>query len=151
MSTKFTKRGVPGDIDAPLTVMLHSGAHWILRGVLNRLCAEGFDRITEPHLTLLGNLDCGATHAADVAERMGVTRQAIARTLRELEALGYLGLERDPVRKNQKIIVMTAAGENLALAARAALEDTEAVLEERIGPTRLKGLREALRAEWGDA
>jgi DNA-binding MarR family transcriptional regulator len=142
---------VPGDLDAPLTVLLHSGAHWILRGVLNRLRDQGFDRITEPHLTLLGHLDCGATHAAAVAERMGVTRQAIARTLRELEALGYVGLERDPVRKNQKVIVMTAAGESLALAARAALEETEAVLKERIGPTRLQGLREALRAEWGDA
>lgn len=151
MSTKFTKRAIPGDLDAPLTVLLHSGAVWVLRGVLNRLHAQGFERITEPHLTLLGNLDCGATHGADVAERMGVTRQAIARTLRELEALGYVRLDRDPVRKNQKIIVMTGAGERLALAARAALSEVEAALQDRIGPAQLDALRAALRADWGDA
>ncbi len=150
MSTKFTRPPIPGAIDAPLTVLLQTGGLWVLRGVLSRLRARGFDRITEPHLTLLGNLDCGTTHAAAVADRMGVSRQAIARTLREMEASGYLRLERDPVRQNQKVIVMTPEGEKLALAARAALAETEAVLADRIGSRRLEDLREALNADWGE-
>lgn len=117
---------------------------------MTRLQAQGFDEITEPHLTLLGHLECGTSYAAAVAERMGVSRQAIARTLRDMEMLGYLRLERDPVRQNQKVIVMTDKGGALALAARAALAEVETLLAERIGPARLAHIRDALTADWGD-
>jgi DNA-binding MarR family transcriptional regulator len=99
---------------------------------------------------LLANLDCGATHASAVAQRMGVTRQAMNRTVREMEALGYLSLQTDQKRLNQKLLVMTEGGMRLALDARAAMVDVEKQLGNRIGASALAAMRAPLELPWGD-
>lgn len=102
-------------------------------------------------MMLIANLDCGATHASAVAQRMGVSRQAIFRTTRELQALGLLRLETDPGRGNQKLVVMTEEGMRLVRDARAALAEVDAALAARIGPEAAAQLRAVLEAEWGES
>lgn len=128
---------------------IQTASQWVMTGLLNALHLQGYADIAEPHLILIGNLDCGTTHAAAVAQRMGVSRQAINRTLRELETQGFLRLEEDPVRRNQKIIAMTASGIELVIHARRALDGLEALLGSRIGQNRSAALREALEMSWG--
>jgi DNA-binding MarR family transcriptional regulator len=82
---------------------------------------------------------------------MGVSRQAIYRTVRELQALDVLRLEDDPERGNQKLVVMTERGFRLVAQARAALGEIEATLDKRIGAAAVRGLREALENDWGAA
>ena len=137
------------DPPAPLTLLLQTAARWVEQGTLDHLHAAGHTGLTAAHLTLLGNLDCGTTHAAAVAQRMGVSRQAIYRTVHELQALGLLRLADDPQRGNQKLVVMTEAGIALVTDARAALAQVEAVLADRIGSTQAAALRAALEAGWG--
>lgn len=120
-----------------------------MTGLLNALHLQGYADITEPHLILIGNLDCGSTHAAAVAQRMGVSRQAINRTMRELETQGFLRLEEDPIRRNQKIIVMTESGVELVTHARGVLDELEELLGSRIGKNTIAVLREALERSWG--
>lgn len=142
MSTKFTNR------PQPLTVLLSVATGAVLSDLRARLLACGYDGITDSHLVLFGHLDCGATHAALIAQRMGVSRQAISKTLREMETLGILRLAPDPDRGNQKLVVMTEAGERLATDARAALAGIEADLATRIGPEAWPALRNALERCW---
>jgi len=105
--------------------------------------------ITEPHLVLFGNLDCGATHAARIAQRMRVSRQAISKSLRELQRLGFIRLEDDPERRNQKLVVMTERGTELALEARGELREIEAEIADHIGASAMEALRLALEKGWG--
>lgn len=136
---------------APLTVLFQSASQWVMHGLLAKLHGRGYADITEPHLMLLGNLDCGTTHASAIAQRMGVSRQAIYRTVRDLQALDVLRLEDDPERGNQKLVVMTEHGFQLVAQARTALAEIEATLNKRIGAAAVRGLREALEDSWGAA
>lgn len=132
-----------------MTVLLEAASRSVLRSLITRLRACGYARITDPHLVLFGNLDCGATHAAQIAQRMQVSRQAISKTLRELQDLGFVRLEDDPDRRNQKLVVMTDMGLQLALDARDELRKIEAAIAKDIGPNAMASLRSALEKTWG--
>lgn len=124
---------------------------WINQSVLRLMAAKGYAGLREPHLNLLANLECGITKASSVAQQMGVTRQAIYRTTNELQKLGVLTLEEDPSRRNQKRIVMTKKGMQLALDARATLHDLEVELINRLGDSEFTNMRRALEEDWGEA
>ena len=149
MSTKFTTPEASVDVPQPLTVLLGTASQSFLHALMARLRARGYDTVTEPHLVLFGNLDCGATHAAQIAKRMRVSRQAISKTLRELQALDLVRLENDTKRRNQKVVVMTPRGMQLALDAREDLQAIEACLAEQIGKETVAALRHALEQGWG--
>lgn len=149
MSTKFTTSDAQGGFPEPLTVLLEAASQSVLQTLATRLRARGYGAITEPHLVLFGNLDCGATHAAQIAQRMQVSRQAISKTLRELQGRGFLRLEDDPDRRNQKLVVMMERGIQLAFDARGELRSIEAEISDRIGADAMAALRIALEKGWG--
>jgi len=149
MSTKFTTSDAQEGLPEPLTVLLEAASQSVLQTLAARLRARGYGAITEPHLVLFGNLDCGATHAAQIAQRMQMSRQAISKTLRELQGLGFLRLEDDPDRRNQKLVVMMERGIQLALDARSELRSIEAESSDRIGTDAMAALRVALEKAWG--
>lgn len=148
MSTKFTIPSVSVGPPTPLTVLLEAASQSVLQRLHVRLRECGYDTVTEPHLVLFGNLDCGATHAAQIAQRMQVSRQAVSKTLRELQSLGFVRLEDDQARRNQKLVVMTEQGMQLALDAREQLHAIEAEIATEIGTEALSALRCALEAYW---
>jgi DNA-binding MarR family transcriptional regulator len=144
LSTKFpTTRGAA----PPLTLLLQAFDRHLTEALLAHLRPD-FPGLTSAHLALFGALDCGATHAAAAAARMGISRQAVARTARELENLGYLRLEQDPERGNRQLLTMTEAGERLARQGWAALGSAEADLAQRVGTAGLAAFRAVLEAEW---
>lgn len=147
MSTKFTSDALP---PVPLSLLMLNATKWINQSVLRLMAAKGYSGLSEPHLNLLANLDCGITKASSVAQQMGVSRQAIYRTTNELQTLGILTLEEDPNRRNQKRIVMTDKGMQLALDARETLLDLEAELVNRLGRSEFTDLRAILEADWGE-
>lgn len=150
MSTSFTKGGSPQRfLQPPLGLLLMSGQQWVMTSLLHMMAQRGHEQLTAAHLMFFGNLDCGDTYASEAARRMGVTRQAIYRTTRELQRLKLLKLETDTARKTQKIIKMTARGQQVALDARACLDEIETTLRDRIGARDLERLTDALAKPWG--
>ena len=139
------------DPPAPMTVLLQTAQTWLAHSLDTRLAARGHPPLTEAQTALLSNLDCGSTYASAVAQRMGISRQAVYRTVREMAALGLLELQTDPVKRNQKLIVMTDKANALAIDARAVLAEIETELAARIGPADTAALRRALEAGWGDS
>lgn len=128
-----------------------TATQWVNQSVLNLMAAKGYTKLSEPHLNLLANLDCGITQASAVAKQMGISRQAIYRTTRELQQMGFLTLEEDPQQRNKKRISMTKNGMLLATDARAALSQVEIELAKRVGNGGFKNLRATLAADWGEA
>ena len=113
------------------------------------MAERGHADLTSAHLMFLSNLDCGDTHASEVARRMGVSRQAVYRSTRELQRLKVLRLEIDADRKTQKIIRMTKHGQQVVLDARSCLDTIEVALGQRIGSRDLVKLAAILGKDWG--
>lgn len=86
----------------------------------------GYDDISAATLDFLGALDCGENIASDIARSLGVSRQMVAKTVRELSDAGYLEQTDGPGKT--KPILFTERGEFLMSAVRSALADLDRVL-----------------------
>jgi len=93
---------------------------------------EGLE-IGTGQLGFLAQLDCGVTQASAIARELGVSRQAVHRQVRELEALGLLRLEVDRDRRNANLIAFTERGIALMALCRQCLAELDAELAARAG------------------
>ena len=91
----------------------------------------------------------GVQRQTDLAERLGVSKQAVQQALKELVSKGLVTVEPDPENGRQRVVSFTARGERMRDLARQGLDRMEALLAERIGPRRLAALHDALDADWG--
>lgn len=139
------------EVDQPLGQLLLNAHQWVSLSVSHLMSERGHAKLAPAHIAFLANLDCGATHASAVARRMGVSRQAVYRTTRELQVLGILVLEDDSERGNQKIIRMTPHGNQVINDARSCLVEVEATLRNRIGARDFDRLFAILKEPWGPA
>ena len=117
-----------------LALLLGRGRAALLAWLVDRLRARGHGALTLPALEFLGQLDCGINHASDVARRLGVSRQMVAKTVTDLAGKGWLAQRPDPDRRNRKIILFTAAGERVMSDARAILAELDETLAARLAP-----------------
>jgi DNA-binding MarR family transcriptional regulator len=77
---------------------------------LAKLRARGYEGLNLAHTNLLPHLDVGGTRLTTLAERLGVTKQAIGTVVGELEAKGYVRREEDAHDRRAVVITFTAAG-----------------------------------------
>ena len=136
-------------IQQQLGLLLLAGQQWVTTGLVRLMAKRGHEDLTAAHLMFLSNLDCGDTYASEVARRLGVSRQAVYRSTRELQRIGVLTLETDEVRRTQKLIRMSGRGQQIAIDARLCLEEIEAALSECIGRNDLSKLAAILGKNWG--
>ncbi|WOO41800.1 MarR family winged helix-turn-helix transcriptional regulator [Rubellicoccus peritrichatus] len=123
---------------------------WFQTSLLNKFKASGWDTLGNADLNLLANLNCGSTYSSELARRMGVSRQAINKLLKNLVEASLVTLETDPQKGNTKVIVITETGRELIMQAISELDQMEALLQQRIGKTKATALRKALEADWGE-
>lgn len=96
------------------------------------------------HNHVLRHLDLDGTRASVIAERSGLTRQAITQIVDELEAAGVVTREPDPQDGRAKRIVYTDAGRAGFAASRARIAAIEAQWHAELGDERWEALRAAL-------
>ncbi len=149
MSTKFTIKEATAALEQPLGQALISANQWMSAGLLHLMKAKGHNDLTGAHLTFFCHLNCGVTHASEVARRMGISRQAVYKVTQELQRMGALELKEDRDDKRQKTICMTERGERVALDARAAMAAAEAHLRSVVGAKRFESMAQILRLDWG--
>lgn len=113
--------------------------------LLNQLRSEGFEHLTASQLGFLGTLDCGTNHAAKLARTLGISRQAVHKTVRELEALHWLKTQPDEELGNQKVILFTPEGERMMACARKLFFDLDKVLLNQFGEKGLQDLESFLK------
>lgn len=127
MSTKLTtedKKSPQAQFDLPnshsltFTLAMDDFQKRMIEWLLDRLIDQGFVDLSAGHLTFLGALDCGPNHAAELARGMGISRQAVHKKIKELEALGWLQTVSDTELGNQRVILFTAEGERMMSCAR---------------------------------
>ena len=138
-----------GAREALLFQLLDRRYAWFEDALL-RICERsGRTSLGKADLRLLTHLDCGTTHSSELARRLGVSRQAVGKLMKNLVAEGLVQLEIDPERRNMKRIVMTDEGTRWIREAVGELQKIEKALVRRIGGKRVAALRQALEADWG--
>ncbi len=124
MSTKLTKKSPQAGFELvdsqalALTQATLSFRKKMVDWLLHKLSEDGFYELTASQLEFLGSLDCGANYAAQLARGLGISRQAVHKTVRELEKEGWLHTEPDRQLGNQRVILFTTEGERMMSLAR---------------------------------
>ena len=94
---------------------------------------------------LLRQLSLAGISQSLLAERMGLTKQAIQQSLDQLETLGLIRREPDPVDRRAKYVVLTEEGLHALELRRDAEKEAERVLRDALGKKALRQLGKGLR------
>lgn len=80
---------------------------------LDKCHRRGHTDIRKSHASLFSNLGFGAVRLTELADRAGITQQAMGKLVKEMELLGYVKRHIDAADKRAKIIELTAKGNTL--------------------------------------
>ncbi|WP_051237415.1 MarR family winged helix-turn-helix transcriptional regulator [Ottowia thiooxydans] len=93
---------------------------------------------------LLPFIDLDGTRSVDLARRMGVSKQAIGRLVKELEEAGLLHREPDGADKRAFLVKFTEPGLDYLRCMHASIQRIEDEYTEIVGAERMQSLRESL-------
>jgi DNA-binding MarR family transcriptional regulator len=113
--------------------------------VRERLEARGFAGLRFSHGFLVQRLVEAEQSIAALAEALGVTQQAISKTVTELERLGYVRRRADPRDARVRLVALTDRGRAAVDAAREERAAVVAELRDRLGPRRVDAATRLLR------
>ncbi len=111
---------------------------------LEKLHAHGHKGLTLFHTALISNLDIEGTHIKVLAERAGMSKQAMGQLGRELEKRGYIKAVQDTKDKRATLITFTERGWDFLQDAYAVKQEIERDYSEILGKKGLKQLSELL-------
>jgi DNA-binding MarR family transcriptional regulator len=106
--------------------------------------AAGLDGIRPAQAVALVPLAIGGLHASDLADRLRVSRQAVAQAVTALERHGYVTRLPDPVDARARIIELTPRGQQALRVMRSNALDLEKRWQRVLGEQRLGEFRETL-------
>jgi len=109
------------------------------------LAAAGLDGIRPAQAVALVPLATGGLHASDLADRLTVSRQAVAQAIAALERHDYVNRVPDPVDARARIIELTPRGRQVLRVMRSSALDLEKRWKQVLGERRLGELRETLQ------
>ena len=98
------------------------------------------------HTTLFPHLNAEGVRGADLAKKLGVTKQAVSQLVTELEEWGVVEQIADPQDGRAKLVRFTKKGEQALLQGLAVLGELETELTDKIGKRRMQELHTALLA-----
>ncbi|OBI10493.1 MarR family winged helix-turn-helix transcriptional regulator [Mycobacterium scrofulaceum] len=107
--------------------------------------AAGLDGIRPAQAVALVPLAAGGLHASDLADRLQVSRQAVAQAVAALERHGYVTRAPHPADARARIIELTTRGRHALRVMRSNAVDLEARWERVLGRERLAELRATLQ------
>lgn len=107
------------------------------RRLLAALVEQGWPPLSTAQSMLFGSLDRAGTPPAELARRMGTTRQATHDLVGGLVRLELVQVVDDPDRRRGRLVALTERGRELASAGRRILMEIEDELDPRlVGPLR---------------
>jgi DNA-binding MarR family transcriptional regulator len=116
------------------------------RAVARARTAPEAARLRTAHTALLPHLDFTGVRLTDLAAKVGVTKQAVAQLVDDLEAMGAVERVPDPDDGRAKRIRLSQRGHAAILHGLGVLRQLEAELADQIGQRRMDELRRSLQA-----
>ncbi len=133
----------------PLAHLLLTAGRALDARAREELAARGWPRLSGAQSLVFAYLDAGGTPPAELARRLGTTRQAAQDLVAGLVRLDLLEVVADPARRAGRLVRLTATGRALATDAGAVFTGLEAGLGDRAADLRhlLAGLPEDVTAD----
>ena len=108
------------------------------------LDARGASNLSPRHATAILLVDKRGVRLTDMADRAGITKQAMMQVVNDLERMGLVKRMRDPQDARAKIVTLTAKGIKERAEAAKAVAAAESKIKRRLGHARYEALRETL-------
>ena len=137
--------------DMLLGALLRVPAQAIQRRIITELNAAGFEELRVPHMAVLQFPGPDGVRPGLLAERAGMSKQAMNQLLRSLEALGYLVRSDAPDHGRARIVRFTKRGRAAYLKVHDILRDVEREWSDELGPKDFAQLKELLSRVWDSA
>jgi DNA-binding MarR family transcriptional regulator len=118
----------------------------VVEGVQKGLAQRGFNDIRPVHGFAFARLSGTPATTAQLAEHLGITKQATSELVTHLVVNGYLVRTPDPDDRRARLLVLTGRGHACTRAAEQAAADTVAEWNRRLTPQQQSELRATLSA-----
>lgn len=128
--------------------LLRVPAEAIQRRVINELNAAGFEGLTIPHMAALQYPSPDGARPVALAERTGMSKQAMNRLLGSLKDLGYIVRSDAPDGGRARIVHFTKRGRAAYAKILEILRDIERDWLAELGPKDFAQLKELLFRVW---
>ena len=128
--------------------LLRVPAQAIHRRLIKELNAAGFDELRLPHMAVLNFPGPDGVRPGTLAERAGMSKQAINQLLGSLEGLGYIVRSDVPDEGSARIVRFTKRGHAAYSKIHDILRDIEREWSAELGPKRFAQLKELLSLVW---
>ena len=116
------------------------------QAMFERVAEGGFDDIVVSDSDVLIHIARSGTRLADIAKRMGFSKQAVHERVHSLIARGYLELIADPEDRRAKVVRLTVRGAQLADALAKIKRALHAEIAAALGERGMRTLRKHLAA-----
>jgi DNA-binding MarR family transcriptional regulator len=112
--------------------------------MMAKIASRGFEGMTPAFAWLMPLLDATGVRPTTLAQRAGISKQAISQLVRELEARGYVKQVRDPTDTRAKNVCLTKRGGALRTACAEVRLELHSVVIAKLGKARTSRLRRDL-------
>lgn len=148
MSRASSPRPVPTVPEMLIGALLRVPAQAIHRRIINELNAAGFEELRVPHMAVLQFPGPDGVRPGTLAERAGMSKQAMNQLLRSLEALGYIARSDAPDEGRARIVRLTKRGVAAYTKIHDILRDIEREWIAELGPKQFADLKALLQRVW---
>ncbi|WP_246003186.1 MarR family winged helix-turn-helix transcriptional regulator [Nocardia tenerifensis] len=132
------------DRPAPLGNLLFAAARTLSAELDAGIAAAGFDDVRAAHAPVFQLVEPDGTRMTTLAERAGMTKQAMGELVRHLEGCGYVALEVDPADRRARLVRLTTRGWAVVDAGVAVVERFDRHLDRIVGAAEVARLRATL-------
>ncbi len=132
-----------------LGALLVRAFRWFEEGLASDPDTAHLPRLSGTQFMTLTSLDDGGTSIAELARRVGVTRQAMHQQIGEMAKEALVELVDSPTDGRVKLVKLSLLGRTLDQKAAQAVDVLERDLAARLGKAAVAGLRTTLSADWG--
>jgi DNA-binding MarR family transcriptional regulator len=128
--------------------LLRVPAQAIHRRIIKELNGAGFEDLRVPHMAVLQFPGPDGVRPGLLAERAGMSKQAMNQLLRRLEGLGYLARSDAAVEGRARIVRLTRRGHAAYATIHEILRDVEREWAAELGSKRFMQLKKLLFRAW---
>ena len=127
-----------------LKQLLITKNEWFADQIMDGVRGSEYSFLTSAQSRLLAHMGGKPTNMAELARRLGISRQAVHKTVVELQRRGILELQDDPERGNAKLVTYTVKGKQVNRAGAEIIDKVETQIALRIGASDFQTLKALL-------
>src|SRR5215469_5396224 len=135
-------------VDMLIGALLRVPAQAIHRRIIKELNAAGFEELRVPHMAVLQFPGPDGVRPSTLADRAGMSKQAMNQLLRSLEGLGYILRSDAQDEGRARIVRFTKRGRAAYARVHDILRDIEHEWSAELGPKDFAQLKELLSRIW---